>query len=407
MDSYSLAPSAAAAIVQPKYTMSGLSNKRPRESHQATERALKTHQTRNNFTNNLNPSNFPQHNQHYLPPPQFHYAQQAQPYGQQMYGGYNQWVQPLMHWQPPPCSWNSAGHPAPSQRTLSIMQPTGEAITPPDAQTPPSPQTVSPSGLMHAVSSVHMQHVASSMVPRDRRPQIHSYASRIAYGSGPRKDIFTHGGSCSAQSSNSFKRDSAGPECSSTALCRKTQMPQSNKVFVGGLPQTVTEWELLQYFEKVGGPIADVVLVKDHTNGRLRGFGFVMFRDLESVNKVVVQDSDRAQQHELRPGIYVDVKRALSKQDAAVPSDDSSAEASDRAATRLKHQSNTCQDCGKRNPKYGMPNEKRKRWCGDCAQKNHPEAVKNRSIKERAQREDRSHVFQWARNFDQPRCAYW
>ena len=37
---------------------------------------------------------------------------------------------------------------------------------------------------------------------------------------------------------------------------------QSHKVFVGGLPQNVTEVELLHYFEKEAGPVADVLILK-------------------------------------------------------------------------------------------------------------------------------------------------
>ena len=37
---------------------------------------------------------------------------------------------------------------------------------------------------------------------------------------------------------------------------------QSHKVFVGGLPQNVTEGELLHYFEKEAGPVADVLILK-------------------------------------------------------------------------------------------------------------------------------------------------
>ena len=95
---------------------------------------------------------------------------------------------------------------------------------------------------------------------------------------------------------------------------------------------------------------------------------------------------------------------------------------------------NSCLDCGKKNPKFCLPNENKKRCtlhillqtllhfeavlisvvgvrpgCADCASKNHPEAVKLRTKKEQRQREDRCAVFQWARREggEQQRCAYW
>ena len=38
----------------------------------------------------------------------------------------------------------------------------------------------------------------------------------------------------------------------------------------------------------------------------------------------------------------------------------------------------------------------RKTWCGDCAQRSHPDATKTRTLKERTQREDKSAVLDGA-----------
>ena len=51
----------------------------------------------------------------------------------------------------------------------------------------------------------------------------------------------------------------------SRSPCLRSPIPrrrQSHKVFVGGLPQNVTEGELLHYFEKEAGPVADVLILK-------------------------------------------------------------------------------------------------------------------------------------------------
>ena len=37
---------------------------------------------------------------------------------------------------------------------------------------------------------------------------------------------------------------------------------QSHKVFVGGLPQGTTEGQLVTFFEKVAGPVADALILK-------------------------------------------------------------------------------------------------------------------------------------------------
>jgi hypothetical protein len=102
-----------------------------------------------------------------------------------------------------------------------------------------------------------------------------------------------------------------------------------------------------------------------------------MFNDLSSVSKVCTV-GDQPQLHELRPGKYVDVKRATGQEDMPRRNTGNSFE----RQSNKPRLSNACLDCGKRNPKYGMPNEQKKRWCGDCAQKSHPDAVKNRTSKE-------------------------
>jgi hypothetical protein len=106
----------------------------------------------------------------------------------------------------------------------------------------------------------------------------------------------------------------------------------------------------------------------------------VMFTDRDSVEKVVTKNG-LTKLHEIKPGKYVEVKRANAKDDDRAFSG-GAIDAHVRTSTRPRLQ-NVCMDCGKRNPKFCMPNENKKRWCGDCAQKNHPEAVKTRTMKER------------------------
>ena len=50
---------------------------------------------------------------------------------------------------------------------------------------------------------------------------------------------------------------------------------EARKLFVAGLPDTITEDVLRQLFEATGGAVAEVSLPKDRTTGRPRGFGFV------------------------------------------------------------------------------------------------------------------------------------
>jgi nucleolin len=50
---------------------------------------------------------------------------------------------------------------------------------------------------------------------------------------------------------------------------------EARKLFVAGLPDTITEDILRQLFEATGGAVVEVSLPKDRTTGRPRGFGFV------------------------------------------------------------------------------------------------------------------------------------
>ncbi|CAH8338671.1 unnamed protein product [Eruca vesicaria subsp. sativa] len=81
---------------------------------------------------------------------------------------------------------------------------------------------------------------------------------------------------------------------------------KTKKIFVGGLPPTLTDEEFRQYFEAYG-PVADVVIMHDQTTSRPRGFGFVSFDSEDAVDRVLQKNF-----HDLN-GKQVEVKRALPK----------------------------------------------------------------------------------------------
>jgi RNA recognition motif-containing protein len=56
------------------------------------------------------------------------------------------------------------------------------------------------------------------------------------------------------------------------------------KLFVAGLPDSVTEDVLREIFEAVGGTVTDVSLPRDRATGRPRGFGFVTFSTPDEAN---------------------------------------------------------------------------------------------------------------------------
>ncbi|KAL2493244.1 RNA-binding (RRM/RBD/RNP motif) family protein [Abeliophyllum distichum] len=82
---------------------------------------------------------------------------------------------------------------------------------------------------------------------------------------------------------------------------------KTKKIFVGGLPLTLHEDELKEYFSSYGN-IVEHQIMMDHNTGRSRGFGFVTFENEDAVEKIF---SD-GRMHELG-GKEVEIKRAEPK----------------------------------------------------------------------------------------------
>ncbi|KAL5996962.1 hypothetical protein ACLOJK_007888 [Asimina triloba] len=81
---------------------------------------------------------------------------------------------------------------------------------------------------------------------------------------------------------------------------------KTKKIFVGGLPPTLSEDGFRQYFENYGHVI-DVVIMYDQNTQRPRGFGFISFDAEDAVDRVLHKSF-----HDLN-GKLVEVKRALPK----------------------------------------------------------------------------------------------
>src|SRR5215475_2581680 len=58
----------------------------------------------------------------------------------------------------------------------------------------------------------------------------------------------------------------------------------ARKLFVAGLPDSITEDVLRQLFEATGGSVVEVSLPKDRATGRPRGFGFVTLATMEEAS---------------------------------------------------------------------------------------------------------------------------
>ncbi|KAK9665776.1 hypothetical protein RND81_14G135400 [Saponaria officinalis] len=81
---------------------------------------------------------------------------------------------------------------------------------------------------------------------------------------------------------------------------------RTKKIFVGGLPASLTDEGFRQYFEGFGH-VTDVVIMFDQNTQRPRGFGFISFDNEDAVDRVLQNTF-----HDL-DGKQVEVKRALPK----------------------------------------------------------------------------------------------
>ncbi|CAL9747946.1 unnamed protein product [Musa acuminata subsp. burmannicoides] len=82
---------------------------------------------------------------------------------------------------------------------------------------------------------------------------------------------------------------------------------RTKKIFVGGLPSTITEGDFKKYFDQFG-TVTDVVVMYDHNTRRPRGFGFITYDSEDAVDKVLFKSF-----HELN-GKMVEVKRAVPRE---------------------------------------------------------------------------------------------
>ncbi|XP_011603037.2 heterogeneous nuclear ribonucleoprotein D0 isoform X1 [Takifugu rubripes] len=94
-----------------------------------------------------------------------------------------------------------------------------------------------------------------------------------------------------------------GDEADGSRIDASKNEEDEGKMFVGGLSWDTTKKDLKDYFCKYG-EVVDCTLKLDPITGRSRGFGFVLFKEPESVEKVASQ-----KEHKLN-GKVIDPKKA-------------------------------------------------------------------------------------------------
>ncbi|OVA08273.1 RNA recognition motif domain [Macleaya cordata] len=88
---------------------------------------------------------------------------------------------------------------------------------------------------------------------------------------------------------------------------------KTKKIFVGGVPSTVTEDEFKNFFSKYG-TVVDNQIIRDHATNRSRGFGFIIFDSEQVVDDLIAKGNmiDMA-------GTQVEIKKAEPKKASNPP----------------------------------------------------------------------------------------
>ncbi|CAI9780616.1 unnamed protein product [Fraxinus pennsylvanica] len=82
---------------------------------------------------------------------------------------------------------------------------------------------------------------------------------------------------------------------------------RTKKIFVGGIPTTIGEDEFRDFFSKYGD-VKEQQIMRDHSSGRSRGFGFITFEDEQSVDDLLA-NGNRLE----FAGAQVEIKKAEPK----------------------------------------------------------------------------------------------
>ncbi|KAK7321622.1 hypothetical protein VNO77_32444 [Canavalia gladiata] len=118
-----------------------------------------------------------------------------------------------------------------------------------------------------------------------------------------RKSVVMEGLSC-----NEWEKQSQQYQLKRKLMANSSEILRRKKIFVGGLPNRISEAEFKSYFARFG-TIIDVVVMQDSNTGRPRGFGFITFDSEKSVEDVLVKTF-----YDLN-GKLVEVKRVVPKEE--------------------------------------------------------------------------------------------
>ncbi|KAG6494305.1 hypothetical protein ZIOFF_049329 [Zingiber officinale] len=89
---------------------------------------------------------------------------------------------------------------------------------------------------------------------------------------------------------------------------------KTRKIFVGGIPTTLSEDQLRNFFSEFG-KVQDLEIIRDHTTNRSRGFGFVVFEKEKDVDDLLAKKGNMID----LAGTKVEIKKAEPKKPGNPP----------------------------------------------------------------------------------------
>ncbi|CAF0761386.1 unnamed protein product [Rotaria sp. Silwood1] len=141
----------------------------------------------------------------------------------------------------------------------------------------------------HSLSSPshHYDLPASSRSPYRYTPATHYYSSHV------------NGRSPQYQSNGQYVEDEEDGQ-SEDGDGSVSPKPFDKKMFIGGLSWQTTPENLKNYFSQFG-EVLECMIMKDAITKRSRGFGFITFKDVNSVEKVLAKDVHMLDEKQIDP----------------------------------------------------------------------------------------------------------
>ncbi|CAL9109583.1 unnamed protein product [Musa hybrid cultivar] len=90
---------------------------------------------------------------------------------------------------------------------------------------------------------------------------------------------------------------------------------KTRKIFVGGIPTTLSEDEFKNFFSEFGR-VEDHEIIRDHTTNRSRGFGFILFEKEKDVDDLLAKKGNMID----LAGTKVEIKKAEPRKPSNAPS---------------------------------------------------------------------------------------